>query len=385
MQIEKSQNKSSHSPLKVRVGKGYALKFIILHGQRNAEFIQKQFPPLHRLLQWAIAIALAPEPSCDLIHSFNAIPVLTDRPYLITFEDFLPRVPEDHHIHWLESLLQKRLFRPQCVALIAMSEYARRQFLWQNRSFARLPLLEEKLHVIYPAKQLYRKSPKSISNKLRLIFSGNDYMRKGLPILLKAHKQLQKVGVPVQTTIVSSLNWNKQDYIRPPSKKYVKQQQALLSQDGIDVHPFVPYEHLMQLIEKADYLIFPTFHDTFGLVSLDALSCGTPVIATETCAQPEIVENGRCGYLLPFENDSNIGKWMWTYRNHDPGYLEAYDQTTTRLSEALVQRLILCWEERRNYEMLSEGALNQIKTKFNSDSARNKIEKLYELCRDAKK
>ena len=46
MQIEKSQNKSSPSPLKVRVGKGYALKFIILHGQRNAEF--RRQPPIDR-------------------------------------------------------------------------------------------------------------------------------------------------------------------------------------------------------------------------------------------------------------------------------------------------------------------------------------------------
>ena len=115
------------------------------------------------------------------------------------------------------------------------------------------------------------------------------------------------------------------------------------------------------------------------------MSCGTPVIVTKTCAQPEIVEDGRCGYLLPFENDSNPGKWVWTSRNHDSGYLEAFDQAMTALSKAIVERLIVCWEERKNYERLSEGALNQIKTKFNSNSTRDKIEILYELCRDAKK
>ena len=374
-------DQSSSRPLKVRVGGGYALKFIILHGQRNAQFIQRRFLPLHRICAWADAIALVPECGHDLVHTFNAVPLLTKKPYLITFEDFMPRVPEDRYIKGLESWLQERLCADQCVALIAMSEYARRQFLRQNRSFRGLSVLKNKLQVIYPALRLRRETPKNISDHLHLIFVGTDYMRKGLPALLKAHQRLRKAGIPVRTTILSGLKWSKHDYIGPPFKAYVNEQRKLLSQEGIELHPFLPYEEANCLVEKADYMVFPTFHDTFGFATLDALSCATPAIVTGTCAQPEIIEDGECGYVLPFENEKEVGKWIWTHRNREPGYFQAYDQAVETLSREISQRLIRCWEERKDYERLSAGALNRIRTRFSVEAARDRIEQLYELCR----
>ena len=57
-------------------------------------------------------------------------------------------------------------------------------------------------------------------------------------------------------------------------------------------------------MRDADFLILPTLHDTFGFVAIEALAQGTPVIATATCALPEIIQHDVCGYLLPFDNDA---------------------------------------------------------------------------------
>ena len=354
-------------------------------GQRNAVFTKRPLVPLAKLFRFADAFALLPNPNYDMVHSINAVPLLTRRPYLITFEDFLPRVPEDRYIAWLEDWLRKKLLDPQCVALIAMSEYARRQFWRQHRYFDRLADLEGKLQVIYPATHPKRTAPKQPSGRLKLVFVGGDFLRKGGPALVRTHERLKKEGIPVETTVVSYLRFPPSDYVAPLSLAYARSEFSRLNQPGITLHKGLPHAQVMKLVEEADYVVFPTLHDTFGLISLEALSFGTPVIASATCVQPEIIEDGQCGFLLPIENDEQVGKWKWLYRYNDPGYLDAYKKTIEVFSEALSERLIQCWESgQKEYVRLSEAALDRVRSKFSPVKARDTLEHLYERCRQAK-
>lgn len=380
MQRRQKNNDKIHQ-LRVRTGRHYPISFVVDLGQRDAVFIKRPLTPLRRFFAWADAFTLLPGTSYDLIHTFNAVPLLTNKPYVITFEDFLPRVPEDRYIGWLEATLQRRLLSPQCIAIVAMSEYARRQFCWQNRNFKGLQELEKKMEVIYPAVVLRRSAPKRMSDKLQLVFVGADFMRKGGPALLRAHEQLRKQGVPVETTIVSSLQWSEQDYVGPPNADYVRQELSRLKQPGVTHYHGLPNAETLRLIEEADFYVAPTLHDTFGYASVEALSCGTPVIASHTCAQPEIVAEGQCGFLLPFENEKNIGKWGWLYRQHEPDYLEAYDRAIRSLSESITQRLMMCWENRGAYEAMSAAALDRVRERFHRDVAQVRLAQLYQLCR----
>ena len=56
---------------------------------------------------------------------------------------------------------------------------------------------------------------------------------------------------------------------------------------------------LVRAYQQSDALLFPTRVEGFGLVALEAMACGVPVIATDCCALPEIVENGVSGILCP--------------------------------------------------------------------------------------
>ena len=55
-------------------------------------------------------------------------------------------------------------------------------------------------------------------------------------------------------------------------------------------------ELLSDLYSAADVFYNPTRRETFGKVTVEALACGTPVIAYDTTACPELV-NGECGYI----------------------------------------------------------------------------------------
>lgn len=370
--------------LRVRTRRDYWVPFDVELGQRNAVFLKRPWAPLQRLFGWGDALTVLPEPDYDIVHAVNAVPVLSRRPYVLTFEDFCPRVPEDRYVRWLERWLQRELLRERCVALLALSEYAVRQFRRQNRGFAGLAALEAKLEVRYPGVAARRSEPKQLgARELRLLFVGRDFMRKGGPAVLRAHETLRERGVPVRSTIVSSLHWREDDgYVDPPDRGLVRREVARLAQEGIVHHRSLPNAEVYALMEQADFLVFPTLHDTFGYVSLEALACGTPVIASATNALPEVVQDGRCGYLLPLELDGEVGRWAWTYRTRERGFLSAYEAATAALGDALADRLSECWESRETYPALSAGALERVRTRFEIDAARERLEQLYERCRE---
>lgn len=374
-------------PLRVRTVRrqNHFFRLGIDVGQRNATFVARTMT-LRRLMRWTEAFGVVPEPGYDLVHSLNAVPLLTRRPYVLAFESYLPRVPEDTPIDWLERALQRRLLRDvrsgQCVAILPMSEFARRQFRWQSRNFPGADELERPMQVFYPSLVPAERPVQSSVKQLKLLFVAARFFGKGGPALLEAHRRLRAAGVPVETTIVSSLAWSSDDYVGPPFQDYVQEGLKRLSdEEGIVKHQFLPNPQVLELMRESHFFVFPTFHDTFGYAPLEALSQGTPVIASSTCAQPEIVEHEKSGYLLPFANDPHVGKWIHLHHNERPDYMDLYRGTIDNLSDALVERLGRCWESRREHGDLRLAALERVRSRFGREAARERLEELYERCR----
>jgi glycosyltransferase involved in cell wall biosynthesis len=357
-------------------------------GQRNATFIRRRLTPLAHVAGWAESFAPVPERGYDLVHSFNAVPVLTRRPYVVTFESFLPRLPSDQATArtrraraLLEARLRRRLARDRCVALLAMSRYAVRQLEEQTRDAPELPALRAKLRVRYPALPLRAPAPRGLGGELRLLLVGHRYFAKGGAALLRAHERLRSEGANVTTTVLSSLQWDGDDYIGPPDRAFVDRELRRLDGPGVRVLGHMPRERVLELMEHVDFLVLPTFADTFGYVTIEALAGATPVIATDTCALGEIVDDGRNGYLLPFANDGDVGRWAEIPRRRLAGYQQAFEEATERTADALVERLRAVLADPPAYERLSQGAIDVVRERFDVTAARDELEELYERCR----
>jgi len=66
-----------------------------------------------------------------------------------------------------------------------------------------------------------------------------------------------------------------------------------------------------QIISKSKFFLFPTqWEEPFGLVSVESMACGTPVIAYTRGSVPEIVEDGVTGFLVNQSNDYIRGNWI---------------------------------------------------------------------------
>lgn len=68
---------------------------------------------------------------------------------------------------------------------------------------------------------------------------------------------------------------------------------------GVKVLGKLAPAELRQAYHGASVFVFPTFHDGFGMVLLEAMSSGLPLIATPNCAAPELVRDGAAGVIFP--------------------------------------------------------------------------------------
>ncbi|MDZ7267291.1 MAG: N-acetyl-alpha-D-glucosaminyl L-malate synthase BshA [candidate division KSB1 bacterium] len=58
-------------------------------------------------------------------------------------------------------------------------------------------------------------------------------------------------------------------------------------------------DYLEDILYCADLFFLPTEQESFGLVALEAMNCGVPVIGTNAGGLPEVVQHGQNGFLLP--------------------------------------------------------------------------------------
>ncbi len=58
-------------------------------------------------------------------------------------------------------------------------------------------------------------------------------------------------------------------------------------------------ESVAELLACADLLLLPSESESFGLVALEAMACGVPVVASDVGGVPEVVPHGSAGFLAP--------------------------------------------------------------------------------------
>jgi starch synthase len=59
---------------------------------------------------------------------------------------------------------------------------------------------------------------------------------------------------------------------------------------------------VIQLLTHATVFVCPSIYEPLGIVNLEAMACGTAVVATRTGGIPEVVADGETGLLVPFDD-----------------------------------------------------------------------------------
>lgn len=60
----------------------------------------------------------------------------------------------------------------------------------------------------------------------------------------------------------------------------------------------MPHDEILKLMANQDLFIFPSLFEGFGLVITEAMSQGTPVITTDRTCGPDIIHDGKDGWIV---------------------------------------------------------------------------------------
>ena len=191
--------------------------------------------------------------------------------------------------------------------IIAVSEATKRD------SIRLLGVPENKITVIHEAANpIYRQLPQDEALhhvKARYKFD-RDYIlfvstiepRKNLPGLLQAYRRLRDEYKRDELLVLAGANgWLWEEVYESVSRLDLDDYVTFLGR--------VPSEDLVYLYNGARLLVHPSFYEGFGLTPLEAMTCGTPVIVSNTSAIPEVV--GDAALMIDPHDIDGLTVAMW--------------------------------------------------------------------------
>ena len=101
---------------------------------------------------------------------------------------------------------------------------------------------------------------------------------------------------------------------------------------------------MSQFWNSVNVAVVPARHESFGLVALEALACGVPVVATTAGGLKEIVEDGESGLLVPPGDAGALARALQALLTDEP--------LRQRLAEGARRRAQAFSLERRAHDIL---------------------------------
>lgn len=133
-------------------------------------------------------------------------------------------------------------------------------------------------------------APPPRGNKLRVLFVGSLGQRKGLSYLFAACRGLRPA---VALTVIG---------------RKTTEPCAALDRELRDVRwiPSCPHSEILAEMAAHDVFVFPSLFEGFGLVLLEAMAMGLPVITTAHTAGPDLIHEGVEGFIVPIRDSAAI-------------------------------------------------------------------------------
>jgi len=265
-------------------------------------------PPHNRFEQFALRVETA-RLGLDLLHSPDFIPPFRRRyKSVITVHDlaFLryPQILTRESAHYYSHIDQAVRSADHIVAVSESTKLDAMSLLGvpEDRVTVIHEAINPRFRPIDDATALEATRMKYGLPKRFVLFVGTIEPRKNLTTLLRAIRRIVDQHDPgVGLAVAGQWGWLYDDVVETHRQ---------LRLEGI-VHflGHVPFCHLLNLYNAAAVLAYPSHYEGFGLPPLEAMACGTPVVASGTSSMPEVI--GDAGLLIDQDNDEELAHALW--------------------------------------------------------------------------
>lgn len=184
--------------------------------------------------------------------------------------------------------------------IITTSEYSKNEIV-------SVGINPELVHVLPPG--LDRDKFKNLSSKIKsdsedrktILCVGNYVPRKGIIYLIEALAKIKNNSLTLHLVGNRKNNSAYYNQLKHAVEKF-KLTECVVFHDGAD------QENLKKLYASADIFVLPSFKETFGIVFLEAMHYGLPIITTNVSAMPELIEENQNGLLVPPADSEALAK-----------------------------------------------------------------------------
>ncbi len=194
----------------------------------------------------------------------------------------------------------------------------------EKECLSRYDVPDDKITVIPCGVDLHRFKPlDKPSARRQLGFSGDDFMvlYVGRYVPVKGlHRLLETVGRLTHLPGLRLVMVGGDGPHTPMFRQLQSEATALNIQNRITFAGRVEQKTLPQYYSAADVLAVPSYYESFGLVALEALACGTPVVTTPVGAMEKIVKDGGTGHVATDSDPKHFARliedvWLKQQKN----------------------------------------------------------------------
>jgi colanic acid/amylovoran biosynthesis glycosyltransferase len=191
--------------------------------------------------------------------------------------------------------------------------------------------------------------------EIRLMVCGRFVEKKGIPYAIKALKQLKsKTSANIRLTIVGDSDGK--GTLTDEKRKILNAIEDYKVGDAATITGYVPHNELLQIVYDHHIFLAPSVHACdgdaeggFPVILTEVIATGMPVVAFDHCDIPEIIQDGKTGFLV-----------------------------SERDVDALADKLIYLIEQPEIWPEMGQAGRAHVEANFNIDKLNDRLVEIYQ-------
>ena len=311
-----------------------------------------------------------PPKGTDLTYSTGHL-VFRDEPWVVDLE-FVTELAGFSLTHFkrYKKLIERVLSSKRCKKIICWTEAGKRTVL-ENMDCQGFAHKVEVAHLTVPRKNF----TKDYTNKgrIKLLFVGSvnipgQFETKGGKEVLAAFMELNRQFDNLELVVRSDLPRSIRDKYRQANNVRIADE-------------IIPWQQLESEFKSADIFLFPS-HATPGMIILDAMSYELPVITTDVWANPEMVDDGKTGFLIkkservPYYMENFIPSWDYRPESRFVRTIKVLDP---KVIDELVEKTSILIENEELRRRMGKAGREAIEAgKFSLEKRNEKLKRMFD-------